>query len=754
MKKIILPSAFIIALILSYIAFIWTIDYSKVESDVKILSKYKTADAQFENMEIRKFPIPKCIFRGFILPGGVKADRIEVELDSKSILNRKPEINKINVIFLGNSMEIPINYAEDKVPHLGTVTVRVPNISVILMAYPDLWKIASSMQNNKDAIVSFDISDDDSSTYLKNFRISSPNFVGSGEVVIPNNEDSCSIKMQFEKFVLYGDELQKLDFAVTTKGNREIVIESFSGDIASGGSFKISGDLTRDDNRSLFLGHIDIAHNDVNLLMKKLSITNAEAASAEAATLSADIKMTQIEILLKNLSASFGDIKLSGNAGLQMIGKQPRINCDMNIIGFDSSRRAPILSDVIDYFASLAADMKDQNYDKKFIPLRNIQYLISFKLNMQSPLISTWKPDYIKMSGNVMPGKFSIDSLEYKYGNDNITASIDLSTTIVMPKLTCTISSGAVDITNLKVQDFLDFTDYASKKYDLSKVSIVLQAYLSNVTNSESKYTDFVISAYNADNNISISKVGYKIGDSEFAYNGSVLVAFPTAFNIGYTCNSVDISNLTGMLVSGFGDLSGFISSTGTIASNGSSLEELLYNFTIKANYIAEKLTLNGYDIDGIISKVNNPKYIWNENQLNMINSMNGGQPQSSAGNKTQDASILDKDFEIATSYGTTNLSKVKGSLSMYKGIVTVDNMDFVTAKGGGNLHGSYDIYKHDLHIQSDIKFPLYISGSSNIDSKFSIILENNDNLFEKFIDTENLQSDLAKRPITQFFNQ
>ncbi|MBP7190398.1 MAG: hypothetical protein KA998_04075, partial [Rickettsiaceae bacterium] len=708
---------------------------------------------RFEGVEISKLPIPRVLLKGVTLPGGIKADSVSVSLNGKSIVNRAPKISFINILFAGNSLQIPVNYLDGKTPSFGTVNVNAGNISMILSSYPDLWKTASPMLNNKNTIVTFDIVDSESSTDLKNFKISSQNFVAAGEISIPRDGNGCSIKLEFEKFILCQDELRKIDFLVTTKGDRHIVIDSCSGEIASGGSFKISGDLTRDDNRSLFLGHIDVAHNNVSLLMKKLSSGNdsQNSSATEAGVLSADIKITQIEMILKNIIASFGDIKLSGTTAVQVIGKQPRISCNMKVDGFDLSKKTPVLSDIIDYFVSLTKDMKEQNYDAKFIALRNIQYLVSFKLDMESPLIFGSKPDYIKISGTVLPGKFSMDEIEYKYGNDHINASANLSTTIVMPKLQITISSGTIDITNFKIQDLLDFNSYASKNYEFSKVSLTFDASLDEVTNGETKYTNLQLSAYNNDNTIAISKASYKIGDADFAGNGTILVALPTAFNIGYTCNSVDILDITGFVVKGFSDLSGFISSTGSIASNGSSVEELLYNLGIKADFIAEKITIAGYNIDGIIARVNNPKYIWSNKQLDMINAMNGGQQQQQNAHSANSPLILDKDFEIATSSGSSDLLKVKGNVSMDKGVIIINNMAFVTASSTGAVFGSYDIYKQDLQIQSDVKFSLYLSESFNTDTKFSIILENNDNLFEKYIDTGTLQSDLAKRPISQF---
>ncbi|MBP7189949.1 MAG: hypothetical protein KA998_01715, partial [Rickettsiaceae bacterium] len=114
MKKIIIPTVFIVLSFLLYLAFIWTIDYSKIEEDIKILSNNKAMSDRFEGVEISKLPIPRVLLKGVTLPGGIKADSVSVSLNGKSIVNRVPKISFINILFAGNSVQIPVNYLDGK----------------------------------------------------------------------------------------------------------------------------------------------------------------------------------------------------------------------------------------------------------------------------------------------------------------------------------------------------------------------------------------------------------------------------------------------------------------------------------------------------------------------------------------------------------------------------------------------------------------------------------------------------------------
>lgn len=736
MKKLLILGSSILILLLSYILIIFImIDSNKIENTIKELSSsQESSQIKIGNVEVIKLPRPKVILTSVSI-GPLSFDKATLNIGFKSILMRDPKISDLSILDSGISTNLALYYEENRfIKAKGSG--KISNIYSLLNSYIEIPEDSKNFLPTTDINLNFDIKLSENQLQINNLSIHSKRMNGQGEGYISLTEDSSNIKINFSNIALIDDRLENIDFALSVKESC-LYLEKLSGNMTSGGEFKIVGDFTMDNNVPVFFGHLDLKHNNINDLVSKMKLNHLTSSTDSVCNFSSDIKITPIEFSSKNMTINVGDIIISGTNSFKIIGILPRITSEIQISGFDYNKETPIISPLIRYFVSLKDGMKEQDYVSKFIPLREVKSIGFFDIVLDKPVIGDMTVDIIKLSGNFLSGKIVVDSFEYKSDSTNLIGAIELSTSLLMPSFAVKVNSGNINMDAVDLNNILSLNKTLYQDYDLTKIKLSCDINIDSITTNDKEYKNVKITAYTAENSIIISNASLNCLNSSIITNGNISVSPDITFDFGYAYNSFNIKDIISYIVSGL-DITGLVSSNGRISSYGSSIAELVYNLNITSKFLADSINIKGYDIDNVIDKINNLDYVFDNKKSMALQT-----------NSTYGFSPLENDLEKATSHGNTTLSKVKGEMKMNLGSIVVNNLEFRTSKSTGNLHMYYNIYDNTLHLQSNINFSLMLSSNNSLDTSFAIILENNNDFFETFIDIKKLWTDIMRRPAT-----
>lgn len=732
-KLLILGSGIFVLFLLYWAVMLFMIDDKKIENSLKeILSQNESSRVIVENIVIKKLPMPKVILTG-VKVGPVSFDIVTLNIGLRSILLNKPEISSVAIKEYGIDLDIAIYY-KNNIAIIAKASGQIYNISDFI-THNSKIPIETIANFSDEALkVKFTLSHLDNQLNINDFSINSKIMNAQGEGALSLVKDVGNIKLNFLNIAMFDDNLENMVLDISYKED-SLYINQLSGNIGSGGDFTISGNCVVNNNIPIFLGKINAKHNNVNSLVTKLRLNNFVSQIDSSCDFVSEIRITPIEFSADNIVMNIGAMNLSGATSFKLIGALPRITSKILISGFDYSKEMPVFSPLIRYFISLKDGMKEQSYVSKFIPLREVKSIGYFDITLDKPTISSSPIDHIKFAGNFVSGKIKIDSFEYKSDSTNLLGSMELSTSLLMPSFALKITSGQINMDILTISNILALNEILSKDYDLEKVKLSCDVTLEKATRNNTEYNNVKFAAHTEENSIIISNSNISFDNSSIVANGNITIAPDMTFDFGYAYNSMNVSDAIAYIVSGL-NIDGLVSSNGRISSHGSSSEELLYNLSINSKFLADNINIQGYDIDNVINTINNPTYVFYDNSADLLQS-----------NKSYAFSPLEKDMEKATMDGNTNLSKISGSIKMHLGSIEINDLEFSTAQSRGTLHMVYNIYNHDLHLQSKIGFTLVLLGPNNVNTEFSIILENNNGLFEKFIDLSKIWSDIKRRP-------
>lgn len=734
MKKfLILGSGIAIILLLYYSVMLFMIDVKKIEDDLQeISSNNKSSGFIIENITVEKFPLPKVVL-GSVKVGPISFNEVILNIGLKSFFLQRPEISNIIIKEDWAYLDIVLYY-KNNLAVLAKASGQIHNIYDFIMVLPQISKETVENFPDKAVNIKFNISHAQNQLNISDVAINSPIMNANGEGALSLIEESGNIKLNFANIAIVDDILENMALDISFQDST-LYFNDLSGNIASGGSFAILGNCTFTDNIPFFIGNIHVKHNNINSLATKVRLNDFVSQLDSSCDFLSEIRITPIEFSIKNIVMNIGEMNLSGSSSFKIIGTLPRITSEIKISGFDYNKEMPLFSPLIRYFLSLKDGMKEQSYVSKFIPLREIKSIGFFDVTLDKPIISDSAVDYIKLCGNFVSGKIKIDSFEYKSDNTNLSGSMELSTSLLMPSFALKINSGHINMDILNLPNIIALNEVLYQYYDLSKVNLSCDVNLDIVTRNNTEYNNVKFAAYTEENAVIISNSNISFGNSSIVANGNITIAPDLTFDCGYAYNSMNVSDAIAYIVSGL-NIDGFVSSNGRISSHGSSVEELLYNLSISSKFLADNINIQGYDIDKVIDKINNPDYVSGNSLANELQN-----------NKSYAFSPLEKDIEKATMSGSTSCSKVNGSIRMSLGSIVIDDLEFVTTKSKGKLHMFYHIYSNELHLQSNLAFSLLLFGDNNENTEFSIILEYNNGLFEKFIDIGKLWSDIKRRP-------
>ncbi len=691
--------------------FVWillTIDYKKIEADLQfLLAEDATKNGSIGNIEVQKFPFPVIIVRDIDVPGVFHANKARVDFIISSILKRRPQISEITIDEPALRLRISAAYENDVLSY-GKATLRTDHISKFLSNYPDLKEMITDAVPADETTITFDIVSGKKYLTLTNMKVDSGSLSCVGQVDIAQaSTQSSGLKLSCDKIRLVDDEMTNVEIA--GDANKDTMnITTASGNLASGGSFQLAGNITKNAHRSMFSGKVALAHNDINAALIKVDMGYAATTTPAKTILNGDLVITPVEIIFSNIKGDMGTLKLDGNFELKLIGETPRLLFRLGVNGFDSSVDSPVITPLAQYAASMFQNLGDKTYLVKFTPIRDIQYIGNFDISFGPSIVSDQKVDAMKFSGRVGGGALNIDSFEYSAGDNHLLGSAALSTISLKPDFKLNVTGGSWHTDGLTMENFLFL---ASQDTGVNKISMATDIKLDALSQNDYSFHDFKFKANNTNDIINIDILAGNLGLSHIQMNGNLTTGLPLNANLAYVYNGIDVSRVSSIFSSSVG-LTGIANSVGTISTNGDSAEALLYNLYMKSKFIATDLQVNGCNIDAFIKKLNDLQY--NPKDMN-------------------------KDFDLALSSSSMKLSNITGDYGIDSGILSFKNIALTTPLASSTFALDYNVYNQDLNLSSLWSFYFSLSDSNTRPNSFGFTIKKDGQDFVKHLDNTSL---------------
>ncbi|WP_347938674.1 AsmA-like C-terminal region-containing protein [Rickettsia oklahomensis] len=602
----------------------------------------------------------------------------------------------------------------------GSGEYQIKNLaSVIYSILPDLQHLFNKFNQNEAVNVKFNISNNEDAIELKDIVIVSSVIIGNGFVNIAKNDNiTTNVKLNFPKIDLslllapnamvtfntapsnvrfiFADKLLKTDVTIdeiilsNNEALEKIVFSSnllkgtlkineLSGNIKSGGVFKLTGSVTQNAVRSIFDGQLYLKHNDINLLLNILGFNDVTIKEAIPFSLESDLKLTLIDLFFKNLLLKTDNLNLSGNFSSKLIAQTPRLDATLNISSLDlRSQTYPIISPLIEFIKNLTKDMKSLDYPSKFIPIRTIGYLANLDILIDSVKYNDHIFDKINLLAKIVPSNIKISNLDFKTANNYLSTSWNLDVSNVLPSLTVEIKDGTLTTNLLSPSGMLNLRNKLVNDYSLDKAILQVFGTLSTLSHNDLILKNVKFYIANNNNLLQFNNIEAELLGGKFQGSGNILLE-PYSINFVYALNTIDLGKVAALMPKKiFTTMSGAVSISGSLETNGCTLQSQLYNLTTKSQFAINNIDIHNFAIDSFIEKINTTDY------------------------KIQN---LDKDINNAITTGQENIRGISGDIDLQKGIALLKKVKFTTQYSSGAASFAINIYNFDIDASSILSF-------------------------------------------------
>jgi hypothetical protein len=230
--------------------------------------------------------------------------------------------------------------------------------------------------------------------------------------------------------------------------------------------------------------------------------------------------------------------------------------------------------------------------------------------------------------------------------------------------------------------------------YSLDKISLKISGKLSKLYDNDLILENVKLYAENDNNLFRVTNIEADVLSGKFQGTGNILLE-PYSINFVYALNTIDLGALSTMLPKSLPSLNGRGSFSGNFSTNGSSLQNQLYNLTTQSQFVINNIKTNGFSIDSFVKKINTPSY---------------------------NAQNLDSDLNIVISNGQDNIKNITGNIDLQKGIVLIKNLNFSTAYTTGTASIAMNIYNFNIDSSAILSFyVLNSAGSSSAEGNKNI---------------------------------
>lgn len=629
-------------------------------------------------------------------------------------------------LFLGDnsySLKLVENY-KDAILQDGKAEIKTANLShKIAKLIPDINDLTDKISSSEEVEITFDIVPDQNSMGIKNIVVSSDSIEGKGEMTLSKDSTHQSdIRISFSKIDLvswkkakpkegsddtikYGigsrfdfnknklkaniffkdvkidenNSLSDVGARIVIEGGK-LYIQDLAGNIDQEGEFRISGVVTQNAFRSLFNGKVYITHKDLNDIAEAFGNKSIRTTEPIPFALSSDVKLSSVDISLQNLLIKTNSTDVSGNLSTKFIGQSMRTNAGIKFSSIDADKGDfPAIKKAFEYISSLSEGMKEETYLSKFIPIRKIDSIGNYDITFDRLKAGGKIYDNVNFSLGASPGKVSLEQLYIQDGDDWVDTSVTLVAQGIRPMLSILIHNGSIGVNFLSPNGMLKLRKKLLEEYNLSKIDIMMNFAMKRVYEGSFELGRIRFRAQNNKNLFDIGKFDADLFGGRMQSSGSILLE-PYTLNFVYALNSARIPQIAKLMPPGFVSSGGVLSASGMWSTNGEKLDEQLYNLYTKSNIVTKDITVSNISIDDFIQLLGVPNY-------NIAN--------------------FSTDLKNALLTGKTDISDLKTSLELSKGIFKMPNLAFKTKYSAGSGSAIFDLYKFNLDSSSIFSFYL-----------------------------------------------
>ncbi|WP_122036766.1 AsmA family protein [Rickettsia typhi] len=601
----------------------------------------------------------------------------------------------------------------------GTGEYQIKNLaSVMYNILPDLKHLLNKFNQTEPVNIKFNIANNEDEIELKDIVIESSLIIGNGFVNIAKNTNiTTNVQLNFPKIDLrslilpnavvkfntfgsnirfiFADKLLKANVAINeiilsnnealekivfaaNLSNGTLNINELSGNIKSGGEFRLTGNVTQNAVRSMFDGKLYLKHNDMNSLLNILGFNNLTIQESVPFILSSDLKLTLIDLFFKNLLLKTDNLNLSGNFSSKFIAQTPRVDATLNISSLDLSGKSyPIISPIIRFTQNLTKDMQSLDYPSKFIPIRTIGYLANLDILIDSVKYNDHVFDKMNLLAKILPATIKISNLDFKTANSCLSTRWHLDTSSVLPSLTVEIKDGYLTTDSFSLSSMLNLRNKLVNEYSLNNAILQFYGTLSTLSQNNFIFRNVKFYLANHNNLLQFNNIEAELLGGKFQGSGNILLE-PYSINFVYALNTVDLNKISALMYNIFTWSGGKGSISGSLWTNGNSLKSQLYNLTTKSQFVINNIDVNNFGIDSFIEKINTSDY-------NVRN--------------------LDNDINSSITTGRTNIKDISGDIELQKGIILLKNIKFATQYSSGAASFAVNIYNFDIDSSSVLSF-------------------------------------------------
>jgi hypothetical protein len=644
--------------------------------------------------------------------GKIEGDFIESGNDVKLSLFLEDESSSLNLVE---------NY-KNSIFQGGKVDIKTSSLANrIAKLIPDINEITGGIDSSEVVEITFDLVPINHWMGIHNINITSDSIEGKGEMNLSKKSiEQGDIKLAFskidlvnwkkakvdgkiEKVVKYGVN-EGLDFNknrlkvqiflndikidenntvsdVNAKFSIEgdkLVIQKLSGNINKTGNFEMAGTVTQNSFRSLFNGKVYLNHKDLNDLAELFGSKEIRTSNQIPFSLSTDVKLSSVDVSIQNLLIKTAQTAVMGNVSTKFIGDSRRINANIKFTSVDADAgNFPGISQALSYAESLTEGMKEEDYLSKFIPIRKINSIGNYDITFDR--LKAGNKLYEKVNFNLFaaPGKVSLEQLYIQDGVDWVDTSIALVAEGIKPTLDVKVHNGSIGVDFLSPSGMLNLRKKLLEEYDLSKIDISMNFAMKKIYEKGFELGKIRFNARNNKNLFDISKFDADVFGGRLQSSGSILLE-PYTLNFVYALNSVGVQEIAKLLPAGTVNSGGLLSASGMWSTNGNRTDEQLYNLYTKSNIIAKDITVSNVAIDDLIQLLGNPNY-------NIVK--------------------FDADVKNSLLTGKTDISDLKTSVELSKGVFTMPSLIFKTKYSSASGSAIFDLYKWNLDANSIFSF-------------------------------------------------
>jgi hypothetical protein len=220
----------------------------------------------------------------------------------------------------------------------------------------------------------------------------------------------------------------------------------------------------------------------------------------------------------------------------------------------------------------------------------------------------------------------------------------------------------------------LDLRNALQQHFNFEDITGTLAINLKELNILSTDIKNFSFAASNNHSSLIIDNLSFEALGGKSQINGRITQK-PFLVNLGYAYNNLNLAPIFDLSVL-LNNTSGLISTSGVINFGGDSLAEMLYSLNIKADILGQDVIIQNFGIDNLISSISKKDF--------------------------QNSSTY---FDNFVSNGATKFNNIKGSYKMQNGILSINNISFLTNKSSGAVSADVDIYKQTINLSSLFNF-------------------------------------------------